>query len=212
YIADARKRFEHDQQFPNEPKQLRSGEDARMIDGKFQVTGQVAVMTINERLFQTLMANNPGASFAMEESFPFASTYANATTLGPIMELGVQDEQNALTAERVTQSVEHWREIAQQLLADPDIPDGSDPRKAYSKLVSAQGGLLLARNYTAEAEQAFRIANQICPTSPEAVLRLVNLLVEQQRLAEALPVAEAAVKAEPQNPQFRGLVEQLRKK
>ena len=46
YIADAQKRFEHDQQFPDEPKQVRPGEAIRNTDGRFQVSGQVAVMDI----------------------------------------------------------------------------------------------------------------------------------------------------------------------
>lgn len=211
YIADAQKRLQHDQQFPNEPKQVRPGEDIKMIENRVQVSGQVAVMAINEKLFQTLMEKNPDASFAIEQSFPFESTYANATPLGPIMELRVRDEQNALTAERAVQSVDYWRATAQQLLADPETPDGSDPRKAYSKLVVEQAALLLNRNYTAQAEEALRIANEICPSSPEAVFRYVNMLMGQNRFQDAVQVGESAVKAAPENPQFRVLLEQLRK-
>jgi hypothetical protein len=47
YVSDAQKRLEHDQQFPDEPKQIRPGEDVRVVDGKVQVGGQVAVMAIN---------------------------------------------------------------------------------------------------------------------------------------------------------------------
>src|SRR5437660_572921 len=43
YMADAQKRLEHDQKFPNEPKQVRPGEDIRAVDGKVQVSGQAAV-------------------------------------------------------------------------------------------------------------------------------------------------------------------------
>jgi hypothetical protein len=211
YLADAQKRFQHDQQFPDEPKQLKPGEDVRVTENRVQVSGQVAVMAINERLFQTLMQNNPDASFAIEQSFPFPSTYAKASPLGPIMELGVEDEQNALTAERAAQSVDYWRATAEQLLSDPETPSGSDPRKAYSKLVSEQAALLLARNYTAEAEQALRIANEICPSSPEAVFRYVNLLVEQQRLPEAVQAAANAVNAAPDNKQFGDLLAQVQK-
>src|SRR6185503_17373857 len=52
YISDAQRRFEHDQRFPNEPKQIRPGEDVQMVNIKIQVSGQLAVMSINERLFQ----------------------------------------------------------------------------------------------------------------------------------------------------------------
>jgi len=210
YIADARKRWEHDQQFPDEPKQVKPGESVGLVDGRFQVSGQVSVMAINERMLQMLMEKNPDASWAMEESFPFKSMFANATSLGPIMELGVRDEQNALTRERAAQAVDYWRATARELLTDATAPEGSDPRKAYSKLASSQAGLLLERGYVAEAEQAFRLAHEMAPASPEAVFRYVNLLVEQGRVQDALPIAQNAVRIEPQNKQFRELMQQLR--
>src|SRR5437016_12412911 len=114
YIADAQKRLEHDQQFPDEPKQLRQGEDIHVVDGKVQVSGQVAVMAINERLLQTLMQKNPDLSFAIQESFPFKGTYADALPLGPLMELRARNEQNSFTAERAGQSLDYWRNTAQQ--------------------------------------------------------------------------------------------------
>jgi hypothetical protein len=85
YVADAQKRLEHDQQFPDEPQQVRPGEDIRMVDGKAQVSGQTSVMAINERLLQTLMQKNPDLSFAVEESFPLRGTYPDAAPLGPLM-------------------------------------------------------------------------------------------------------------------------------
>jgi tetratricopeptide (TPR) repeat protein len=209
YLADAQKRVQHDQQFPNEPKQVKPGEDIKMIDNRVQVSGQVAVMAINEKLFQMLMEKNPDASFAIEQSFPFASMYTSATPLGPIMELRVQDQQNALTAERAAQSVDYWRATAQQLLADPETPDGSNPRKAYSKMAAEQSDLLLNRKYTAEAEQALQLANQICPSSPEAVFRYANLLVAQKRFDDAIVIANNAIKTEPANKQFRDLLNNL---
>ena len=211
YIADAQKRLQHDQQFPNEPKQIRPGEDVRFNeDGGVHVSGQMSVVAIKEKLFQLLMGKNPDASFAMEESFPFASIYQGATPLGPVMELRVQDEQNALTAQRAAQSVDYWRTTAQQLLSDPETPEGSDPRKAYAKMVCAQAGLFLDRKFTAEAEQALQIANEICPSSPEAVFRYVNLLLGQGRWEDAVPLVQSALKAAPENQQFGDLLARLR--
>ena len=210
YVADAGKRLQHDQQFPDEPRQIKPGEDVKMVDNKPQVSGQVAVMSINEKLFQMLMDKNPDASFAMEESFPFPSMYANATTLGPVLEMRA-DGQSVLTAERAAQSVDYWQQAAQQLLSDPEISADADPRKAYSKLVSSQAGLLQQQNFTTEAEQAFQIAIDLCPTSPEAVFRYVNLLMSQNRSADAVPIAEAATKAAPDNQQFQDLFRQLQK-
>ena len=212
YLADAQKRLQHDQQFPDEPKQIRPGEDVRVTDNRVQVSGQVAVMAINEKLLQTLLDKNPDAAFGIEQSFSFKSMYPSATPLGPIMELRVQDEQNALTTERASQSVDYWRATTQRLLADAESAESSNVRLAYSKLASEQASLLLDRNYTAEAEQTFRLATQISPSSPEAVFSYVNLLLGQNRFVDAIPVVENALKASPENQQFRDLLEQVRKK
>ncbi len=210
YLADAQKRLLHDEQFPNEPKQVRPGEDIRMNENRVQVSGQVAVMAINEKLFQMFMDKNPAATFAMEQSFSFGTTYANATPLGPIMELRGQDGQNALTAERATQSVDYWRTTSQQLLSDPAAPDGSDPRKAYAKLVSEQAALLLDHKYSVQAEQAFQIAIEIMPSNSETVLRYVDMLVKQKRFNDAIGVANDAVTAAPDNKVFGELLSGLK--
>jgi tetratricopeptide (TPR) repeat protein len=97
------------------------------------------------------------------------------------------------------------------LLSDPEAASSRDVLLSYSKLVSSQAGLLLERGYVAEAEQAFRIANEIAPNSPEAVFRYVNLLVEQSRIADAIPVAANALRFEPENQQFRNLMEELKR-
>ena len=209
YTADAQKRLEHDQQFPNEPKQLGPGEDVRLVDGRVQVSGQVSVMAINERMFQMLLDKNPDLSFAIQQSFPFKSIYDSATTVGPIMEVRAQDGQNALTADRAAQSVDYWRATTEQLLSDPQAADSSNQRKAYCKLASEQAALLLSRNYTAEAEQTFRLATEMAPSSPEAVFPYVGLLAGQDRFEDAIPVVENAIKGSPENQQFRNLLEQL---
>jgi hypothetical protein len=106
YITDARKRYTHDQQFPDEPKQLRPGENVEMVGERIQVSGQVAVMGINEKLLQAIMDRNPQLSFALEESFPLKSTYPGAVPLGPLMELRVQDQQAAFSAGTAAQTVD----------------------------------------------------------------------------------------------------------
>jgi tetratricopeptide (TPR) repeat protein len=210
YVVDAQRRFQHDQEFPNEPKQIRPGEDVRVTDGKVQVGGQTVVMGINEKILQTLMERNPDLSFALEESFPLKSTYANATPLGPIMELRVQDEQNALTAERAAQSIDYWRTTAQRLQSDPEASGSPETMKSYSKLVVSQGNLFADRKLSAEAEQAYRLATELWPASPEAVFGHVQLLMQQARFDEAARAADAAVKAAPENQAFRVLEQQVK--
>jgi hypothetical protein len=210
YLADAQKRFQHDRDFPDEPRQLRPGEDVRMIDNRVQVSGQIAVMDINERLLRMLMDKNPDASFAIEQSFPFTSMYDNTRPLGPVMELRVQDEQNALTPERAAQSADYWRTTARQLLADVETADAQAIRMTYGKMAAEQAALLLHHGHAAEAEQIFRSAAEIGPASPEAVFRYVNLLVGQKRFDEAIRLTENAVRADlEQQHQFSKLVEEL---
>lgn len=209
YVADFQKRQAHDQQFPNEPKQVQPGEEVREVDGSLKPYGAVAVMRVNEALFQNLLQKNPDASFALEESFPFKSTYGDASTLGPIMELRAQDQQDQLTPDRANQSLEYWRQTAQQLLSEADTSEEGAISKTFSKLVSSQAHLFQERNYTAQAEEAFQLAADICPYSPEAVFGYINLLLSQNRFADALPVAQSAARAAPDNAQFRSLVETL---
>jgi len=209
YMADAQKRFDHDRQFPNEPRQVRPGEDIKMVDNRFQVSGQVSVMDINERLFKTLLEKNPDLSFAMEESFPFKSVLADASPLGPIMEVSPLDQQNALTPERASETVDYWRNATGQLLNDPDAQASDAVRKSYSKLLSSQAGLFEQRKHTAEAEQLLRLANEVCPYSPEAVFRYCNLLITQGRVNETLPVVQNAIRADPNNQQFQRLQTEL---
>src|SRR5262249_35687379 len=166
YTADAQKCLKHDEEFPDEPKQLLPGEDVRMAGDQLQVSGQVAVMRINELLLHDFMDKNPDATFALEESFPLKSFYSNSVPLGPIMELRATDAQSSFTSERADQLLDYWRDAAQQLISDADSPAGSDPRKTYSKLVSSQAHLLEDHNFTADAEQAYRLPVPTDPSHP----------------------------------------------
>jgi len=210
YMADAQKRFFHDRDFPNEPPQMRPGEDIRMNDNKVQVSGQVAVMAINERLLRALMDKNPDASFAIEQSFPFQSMYGDTRPLGPIMELRVPEEQNAFTRERAGQVVDYWGTATRALLSDPVATGNHGLGMTYGKMIAEQAALLLHHGYAAEAEQTFRLATEIGPASPEAVFRYVNLLVEQKRFDEAIRISQTAVQADIEKQhQFGALVNEL---
>ena len=61
-----------------------------------------------------------------------------------------------------------------------------------------------------EADLAFRQAFALCPYSPEAVFRYVQLLVQQSRLDDAVLVAESCLKLDPKNRQVQGLVENIK--
>jgi hypothetical protein len=95
-------------------------------------------------------------------------------------------------------------------------------QKSFSKLRSAIGGVYAWRATHAEASDekgrmqkeadfAFRQALAMCPYSPEAVFRYVQLLLSQNRRKEALLVAETCKRIDPNNTQVAGLAEQLKK-
>ena len=209
YIADAEKRFQHDQQFPEAPKQVRPGEDIQITDGRVAVSGQIAVMAINEHLLQTLLQKNPDLTFALEESSPLKSLYAGATTLGPITELRATDPASALTAERAAQALDYWRTTTQNLLAEPDAAAAAAPRDAYLSLILGQAHLFLDRNLSGEAEQAYQLAHQLSPDNLAVVFGYTGLLVDQQRYEEARQVAQAAANLVPDNNQLSDLLHRL---
>lgn len=87
YLSDAQRRLKHDQDHPDEPKQVKPGEDIRMNKGRVQVSGQVAVMSINAILAKTLFDQNPDRSFFVEESFPLDWMYPRLSPHGMVMKV-----------------------------------------------------------------------------------------------------------------------------
>ncbi len=219
YLTDFQKRLAHDQQFPEEPKQVFPGENGSTRsdgtpsfsiasqDDQAQVSGQVAVMGVNERLLQILMAKNPNLDFALEESFPLKSTYEGAMPLGPIMELRAQNGENAFTAENAAQSVDYWRATTQQMLSDPEASSSPETLKTYSHMATAQANLFTDRSYPAEAEQAYRLAMEIWPRNFEAVSDLSDLLLRNGRAVEARRLVEDFTR---NNPDLSTALESLR--
>jgi hypothetical protein len=216
YFTDFQRRLEHDREFPNEPRQVRPGENnfsdlPRSItsqDGRVELTGSAAMMAVNERLLQMLLEKNPELAFALEESFPLKSNYADATLLGPITELRAHDPQNALTAERAAQSVDYWRALAEQFRIYPDESEWSVEMKTYSKLAVAQANLFADRSFPAEAEQTYRIANQIYPANVEAVTGLARVLMGSGREESANQMLNQFCR---EHPQQRRAVEDFRR-
>jgi len=66
-----------------------------------------------------------------------------------------------------------------------------------------------ARMYQ-EAEFAYKQAYALCPYSPEAFQRLVNLLLSAGRVAEALALVEVTIKLDPGNAFYTNVAAQLR--
>jgi hypothetical protein len=248
YIADAQLRLKDNK--------LKPGEDVKVTDdGRMQVSGQVAVMTINGLLVKIIFDKNPGREFYIEESFPLDWMYPHLEPHGLIMKINRQPLPE-LSDEILERDHDYWAKLVQPMIGDWLHDDTSvkeiaafakktfgkqdfsgftgDPRfiqnayshRMFSKLRSSIAGLYAWRLKQAadasekermarEADFAFRQAWALCPDSPEAIFRYVNLLIEQKRGADALLVAEIAAQM-PANQgkdgeQIRGLVEQLKK-
>jgi tetratricopeptide (TPR) repeat protein len=90
YLTDAQRRLQHDSQFPNEPRQIKPGEDVHIDGGRVQVSGQVAVMSINGLLTKVIFDKNPQHEFYEEESFPLDWMYPYLTPFGVIMKINRQ--------------------------------------------------------------------------------------------------------------------------
>ncbi|MEJ0090278.1 MAG: hypothetical protein WDM80_11120 [Limisphaerales bacterium] len=105
---------------------------------------------------------------------------------------------------------------------DPQFVQSEYSCRMFSKLRSSIGGLYAWRGQHAtdadekrhmddEADFAFRQAFALCPYSPEAVFRYVNLLLSEGRTADALLVAETAEKmTQLDGEQIRNLITQLK--
>jgi hypothetical protein len=75
YTRDVQARMDHDLQFPGEPRQIRPGEDVRLVDGKVKFAGTVSVMACNALLAKMIFDKNPEHEFYYEENFPVDWTY-----------------------------------------------------------------------------------------------------------------------------------------
>jgi hypothetical protein len=254
YATDAQRRLAHDQQFPNEPRQLKPGEDVKLdANGRIQLSGQMNVIGIRGLLTKTIFDENPDREFYVEESFPLDWMYPQLEPHGLIFKLNRQPAA-ALSGEIVRSDHDYWTKYFRPMIGDW-LNDGTplaevagfagrtfgrqdfsgftgDQRfiqnaysqRAFSKLRSSIAGLYAWRMSHAadptdkermaqEADFAFRQAWALCPYSPEPVYRYVNFLVEQERVDDAILVADTAMNL-PQskgNTQLPQLVKQLQK-
>ncbi len=262
YLADASTRLEHDKRFPNEPKQIKPGEDVKMVNDengpqRVQLSGQVAVMSINGLLAKMIFDKHPAREFYLEESFPLDWMYPYLEPHRLIMKINRQPV-SELSDDVVRADHDYWTKYVEPMMGDwltdatpvqqiaafaekvyvqhdlsgfrgdPQFVQSNDAHKMFSKLRSSIGGIYMWRMEHAasepekarmahEADFAFRQAWALCPYSTEAVFRYVKFLVNQSRRADALLIAQTAMKfpspliGDGEVAQFRNLAEQLEK-
>jgi len=169
YILDAARRLQHDNDFPNEPRQVKPGEDVHQDNtGHVQVSGQVAVMSINGLLTKVIFDKNPNHEFYVEESFPLDWMYPYLEPFGIIMRINrhpiqelpqdVIDKDHAFWSEYSRRTIGNWitydtsiKELCQwaedvylrhdlsHFTGDPRFIRDDDGQKAFSKLRSSIG-------------------------------------------------------------------------
>jgi hypothetical protein len=123
-----------------------------------------------------------------------------APMIGNWLNTGASVEEVAAFAEKV-----YAKKDFNGFQGDPRFIQSSDSQKMFSKERSSIAGLYAWRaQHTKDsaekkrmndaADFAFRQAWALCPYSPEAVIRYVNLLFSEQRFSDALVVAQTAAK------------------
>jgi thioredoxin-like negative regulator of GroEL len=109
YLSDAQVRLQNNQ--------LKPGEDVRVQNNKVQITGQVAVMSINALLTKVIFDRNPKNEFFLEESYPLDWMYPYLTPFGIIMKLNRQPLAE-LTDDIVNKDHEFWSRYSERLVGN----------------------------------------------------------------------------------------------
>ena len=107
YLEDARRRSLHDNAFPAEPRQLKPGEDVKIIDGKAAPASHLTVMTINGLIAKTVFDRNPDREFYVQESFPLDWMYPHLSPHGLILKLNRQPVAT-LTPDMIERDRDYW--------------------------------------------------------------------------------------------------------
>jgi hypothetical protein len=109
YTADAGRRL-------NENK-LQPGEDVSMVEGRVQVRGPNAVMSINGLIAKIIFDRNPARDFYIEESFPLNWMYPYLEPHGLILKINRQP-QAQLADEVLAQDHQYWRRLMGGMIGD----------------------------------------------------------------------------------------------
>src|SRR5208283_3926745 len=124
YMTDAQRRLAHDRQFPNEPRQLKPGdEDVRQdSNGRIQVSGQMSVIGIRELLTKTIFDKNPDREFYVVEGFPLDWMYPYLEPHGLIMKINRQ-QLPELSDEIVQRDSDYWTKTVTPMIGGWLKPD-----------------------------------------------------------------------------------------
>ncbi|WCJ58303.1 DUF2723 domain-containing protein [Fontisphaera persica] len=109
YLDDVQRRMQSGQ--------IRPGEDVRIEGGRVQVSGQVAVMSINALLAKVIFDKNPTHEFYVEESFPLQWMYPYLEPYGIIMRIN-RTPMPDLTERQLELDHEFWAHYSERLIGN----------------------------------------------------------------------------------------------
>jgi hypothetical protein len=237
YLADAQKRLDHDRKSPGEPRQLNPDEDKRIANYKVEVLTKVIFDRNPEREFyveesfpldwmyphltphglimklhREPLPSIPSEVIAKDREF---WTQQQAAMIGDWLTPDTSVKEVCEFAEKV-----FLRKDLSRFRGDPAFVRSDYATTMYSKLRSSLGGLYswrIAKSRSSEEQQrmileadfAFRQAFALCPVSPEAIYRYVNLLVQLNRIDDTLLIARTAQRLSPKDSQLQNLITEL---
>lgn len=109
YLNDAQRRLQ--------AGQLKPGEDVKVVGGRVQVSGQVAVMAINGLLTKVMFEKNPDNEFFVEESFPLDWMYPHLTPFGVIMKIN-RKPLTTFTEDIFERDHQFWSQYSERLIGN----------------------------------------------------------------------------------------------
>lgn len=118
YMEDAQRRLFHDQNFPNEPKQITPGENVSSDSGgHLRVNSHISVMAINGLLSKIIFDHETSREFYVVESFPLDWMYPHLEPHGLIMKVN-REPLAELPDEIIRQDHEFWTARVAPVIGD----------------------------------------------------------------------------------------------
>jgi len=183
-----------------ENNQLLEGEVTPTGDARELTPGSAGATAVSDKLLLVLLAKNPGMSVAVEKPTPGSPLYELATPMGPIFEVrspAPGEEAVKTTAVQAEQSVQYWRDTVDRMQTVPDTEESQVTRRSFAEMAVAQAKLLASRSLGAEAEQTYRSAVDIAPSSIAPVGELASFLHGAGRTSDAQQALEDYLKRNP---------------
>lgn len=213
--ADAHLAFNmYVQELQNRPQTAE--EDVKIKDGRISVEGVQGVMKINGYLTKMIFDQNKERhAFYVEESYtipwmdPYLEPYGIILKINKEPLPGPQQDPARWQA-IVARDQAYWDALCAELLANPRFRRDDVAQKTFSKLRAAIGSVYAYRGLRAAAEQAFRQGIELCPESPEANYRLMQLHLQHGDAEQALAVLERYRLTDLYNTRIQGAIDALR--